>query len=266
MKSKLSKGLLAALLIVLGLLVPIAPAFGSSFAGGDGSAGNPFQITNWHHLNNVRNHLGSHFILMNNLDSGTTGYAEWASSTAHGGLGWLPIGTDAARFTGTFDGAGFAVRNLSINRPTTDFIGLFGFIENATVSDFRLENVNIQGRSQTGGLVGQAVNSTIEKVYVTGWVASPGVVIDGRLIHLGDNIGGLVGQAVNSRIENANVTGEVRGRHSTGGLVGQLYSGSLHYAYSDSSVRGTGSNTGGLVGSTGSSLAGVEIRHTYAWK
>jgi hypothetical protein len=91
MKSKLSKGLLAVLLIMLGLLVPIAPAFGSSFAGGDGSAGNPFQITNWHHLNNIRHpHLGAHFILMNRLDSITAGYAEWASSTAHGGSHLYP--------------------------------------------------------------------------------------------------------------------------------------------------------------------------------
>jgi hypothetical protein len=77
MKSELSNGLLT-LLLVLGLLLPVIPVLAANsaviassplFAGGDGTSGNPYQITNWHHLNNVRGHLSSNFTLVNNLDN-----------------------------------------------------------------------------------------------------------------------------------------------------------------------------------------------------
>jgi hypothetical protein len=78
MKSQLSKGLLTALL-VLGLLLPGIPALAATppFAGGSGTAADPFQNTNWHHLNNVRHHRGSHFILMNRLDSTLLAMRSW---------------------------------------------------------------------------------------------------------------------------------------------------------------------------------------------
>jgi hypothetical protein len=133
---------------VVGLLLPGTPilAASSSFAGGDSSPGNPFQIANWYHLNNVRLHLGSHFILMNNLDSTTAGYTDWASSTARWGSGWLPIGTLAARFTGNFNGGGREIRNLFINRPAEDNVGLFGFVETGgVISNVGVVNVNVTG-------------------------------------------------------------------------------------------------------------------------
>ena len=99
----------------------------SSFAGGDGSQANPYQITNWHHLNNVRNHLGEHFILMNDLDASSDGYDDLAGSGADSDAGWLPIGTNSLEFTGTFEGNGNTISGLHINRTTAD-TGLFGVL------------------------------------------------------------------------------------------------------------------------------------------
>jgi hypothetical protein len=163
MRPKPSKVLLT-LLLVVGLLLPGIPilAASSPFAGGTGTSTDPFRIADWHHLNNVRLHLGSHFILMNNLDSTTAGYTEWASSTARWGSGWLPIGTDAARFTGNFNGQGREIRDLFINRPAEDNVGLFGFVETGGgIRNVGVVNANVTGHVFVGGLVGLNNHGTV---------------------------------------------------------------------------------------------------------
>jgi hypothetical protein len=234
MKTGLRKGLLAVLLIVLGLLVPIAPVFGSPFAGGDGTSGNLFQITNWHHLNNVRHHLGSHFILMNNLDSTTDGYATHV--TPLGGLGWLPIGTEVLPFTGNFNGQGREIRDLFINRSTTDLVGLFGVVGAVgVIRNVGVVNVNVTGGAfLVGGLVG--VNwGTINNSYASGSVTG------------GRWIGGLVG-GNNGTVSNSFATGNVTGSsHDVGSLVGVNH-GTVTNSYATGSVTGNANNAGGLVG------------------
>ena len=67
------------------------------------------EIWNWHDLDAVRDNLGGYYLLMNDLDSTTAGYAELASPTAHQGKGWEPIGTWAERFTGIFHSQGYEI-------------------------------------------------------------------------------------------------------------------------------------------------------------
>jgi hypothetical protein len=61
---------------------------------------------------------------MNDLDAATPGYAELASPTANQGKGWQAIGTSDNRFTGSFDGQGYEIRDLFIDRLTK---ALWGF-------------------------------------------------------------------------------------------------------------------------------------------
>jgi hypothetical protein len=65
---------------------------------------------------------------MNDLDSTTYGYDELASETADNATGWQPIGTDLYPFTGTFDGQGYEISDLFIDRPDADYVGVFGFL------------------------------------------------------------------------------------------------------------------------------------------
>ena len=52
--------------------------------------------------------------------------------------GFVPIG-DATKFTGSFDGQGRTISNLTINRPTNDYVGLFGYVGiGGTVQDVGL--------------------------------------------------------------------------------------------------------------------------------
>jgi len=49
-------------------------------------------IQTWYDLDAIRNNLNHNYVLMNDLNSTTDGYAELASPTANDGKGWQPIG------------------------------------------------------------------------------------------------------------------------------------------------------------------------------
>jgi hypothetical protein len=55
-------------IVALGLFLLFVPALHAQFAGGTGTSGNPYQVANATHLNNVRNHLGSYFIQTANIN------------------------------------------------------------------------------------------------------------------------------------------------------------------------------------------------------
>ena len=170
--------------------------------------------------------LDRDYILTSNID--LSGYSE--------GEGWTPIGKYNSKFTGSFDGNGYKITGLTIDRSGTNYIGLFGYTSGATIENVALEDVNIKGKDYTGGLVGWADDSTIENSYTTGSVTGTS-----------DYTGGLVGYAYSSTITNSYATGSVSGKNFTGGLVGRaVISTTITNSYATGSVTGT-NYTGGLV-------------------
>ena len=115
----------------------------AQFAGGSGTARDPWKVATAEQLNNVRSHLNASFIQTAdiNLDA-----KPWNQ-----GEGWKPIGSHRSRFTGNYNGAGFVIKGLKINRPDGDAQGLFGCLE-GSVQSLGLKNFNIQGDSGAGGL------------------------------------------------------------------------------------------------------------------
>ncbi|HEX4532824.1 MAG TPA: GLUG motif-containing protein [Rhizomicrobium sp.] len=151
---------------------------------------------------------------------------------------------DASAFTGTFEGLGHTVSNLTII-DTADFVaGLFGEVgTGATLRDIGLTNANVTALHEDvhgGTLVGQADAGTL----ITGAHAS-GTVACGQL----DQCGGLAGVAQNIANSYANVA--VSGsQHSgdMGGLVGYA-KGSISNSYAAGNVTVSGSSaSGGLAG------------------
>ena len=96
-----------------------------------------------------------------------TGDIDATKATSKGGdyynegLGFEPIGNSDTPFTGTFDGQGFAIIGLNINRPEEENIGLFGYTNGATIKNVVTKDGSIIGKTKVGGIVGQAINSTI---------------------------------------------------------------------------------------------------------
>jgi len=226
----------------------------------------PSEVRTWTDLNAVRDNLRDRYILMNDLDSTTAGYTELASSTANQGKGWQPIGTEDNLFAGTFDGQGYEIRDLFINRPEESFIGLFGVVgEGGVVQNIGVVNADVTGYGVVGALVGDN-EGTVSNSYATGSVTATGWV--GGLVGanvLGtvsdsystgsvtgdERVGGLVGfndatPDEDALVSNSYSTGSVTGRYSVGGLVGAT-SGTVSNAYSTGSVTGD-ENVGGIVG------------------
>mgnify|MGYP001344864375 CR=1 FL=1 len=173
-----------------------------------------------------------------------------ASSVAN----FAPIGSsNSTRFTGTFDGLGHTIGNLTINNSNNNYIGLFGVTQGVTLRNIGLVAADIKGGSNVGALAGYQEGGSIHNAYATGQVSGS------------NSVGGLVGyQWSGSTISNAYATGQVSGSDHVGGLVGYQY-GSIHNAYATGSVSGS-NYVGGLVGvqSNGGNGSISSISNTYA--
>jgi hypothetical protein len=216
------------------------------FTDGDGSPSDPYQITNWTELNAVRNYSDVYFILNNDLSSTTDGYTTYASSLANGGAGWEPIGSSIGNFfTGNFDGAGFVISDLYINRTSTEYIGLFKYVSgtDTVIKNIGLENFNIIGKNIVGSLAGYVDYSTISNSYSIGGVSTNDISFSGNYV------GGLVGILNRGDIINSYSKTNVFGRISVGGFVGESRSGSfIENSYALGNVTGTVNVVGGFIG------------------
>ncbi len=150
-----------------------------------------------------------------------------------GVTGWTGI----TNFNGTFDGNGHKISNL------TGTQGLFASTSGATIKNVGLENVNINGSSNVGGLIGSSKSGTnISNCYTTGTVNGTG-----------NNIGGLVGDHNgNGKFDNVYSTATVTGTNNVAGLLGYMHCGpgsvfDLSNCYAIGNVTGK-ENVGGLTG------------------
>ena len=73
---------------------------------------------------------------------------------------WTPIGQDLVEFQGEFDGQGFFISDLSINKPSVENVGFFGKTIGATIENLRVEGPLVYGFKRVGGLVGLAYGGT----------------------------------------------------------------------------------------------------------
>ena len=101
---------------------------------------------------------------------------------------FTPIGTSSYPFMGEFDGCGFTISGLTINRTDANDTGLFGYIHNAYIHDVILEAPHVVGGNYyTGALVGMAQctccvsdiwvrPSTTATPYVEGSASTGGIV------------------------------------------------------------------------------------------
>ncbi len=217
-------------------LITMALIIGMVGCDGDGyTPSQNLKIWDWYDLDAIRDNLGGSHVLMKDLNSTTLGYEELASPTANEGKGWQPIGTYDidSQFTGTFDGQGYEIRDLFINRPDENDTGLFGSIsKGGSIENIGLVNVDVTGWWAVGGLVG--VNwGTVSNSYATSSVTGS------------FSVGGLAGLNLGT-VSNSYATGSVTGDNNIGGLVG-WNEGNVRNSYSTGNVSGV-ANVGGLVG------------------
>ncbi|GHT21945.1 hypothetical protein FACS189430_02950 [Bacteroidia bacterium] len=219
-------------------LFGIVNVFAQFSGGGTGTVADPYILKTAEDLDNVRNFLGTshndkHFRMANDID-----LTDFLNGNAEG---WLPLGDNANRFTGYFDGDNHKVTGLRIDRTTMNLVGLFsyndGTIENVGVAG----GLTIKGRS-VGGLVGSNNNGTIKGCYA------------GVMVYASDGYsGGLIGSNYQGTITNCYATGNASSTFHSGGLIGHNDRGTITNCYatgnaSSTSVSNIGASSGGLIG------------------
>jgi uncharacterized repeat protein (TIGR02543 family) len=199
---------------------------------GNGTKDNPFAVYDTDTLRKVGSGidgwgLNSHYRQAQDIT---------LSLPAQGQSNWTAIGASASQFTGSFDGNGFTLTNLTINK-TTAYQGIFGYIgTGSVVENIGLINCNIIGGNYTGGIAGYT-NGTIQNCYVSGSVS-------GSIY-----TGGVAGYN-NSALQNCYTTSSVSGSSNVGGVAGQN-NNIVQNCFATGSVSGSSGNIGGVVGSGG---------------
>ena len=193
--------------------------------------------------NDAVNGTGGAYALGSDIDASPT--SGW-----NAGAGFTPIGDYAndLPFTGLFNGLGHKISNLTINRPTTDYVGLFGYTYGADIRNVNLVGASVRGQDNVGALAGY-VDTIVERSQASGTVT-------GR-----DNVGGLVGWS-DGAISNSSSSASVVGASNVGGLAGYNALDAISASQSSGNVTGSGDNVGGLVGQSDSAVIASQSHAT----
>lgn len=214
------------------LTLSSAVAFAMS---GSGTEADPYLVKTASDLYDIRNAPSAYYKLNNDID-----LTSWINAS-YPDQGWVPI-CSATAFSGSFDGNGYTISGLYINR-TTEYNGLFAKAEGATLKNIHVK-CNVTGANYTGAIVGQATNVSITDAFVEGNVSG------------GRNTGGIAGYCSALSLTRCAVEGNVSGKGQVGGLVGYYtqntsYSGTFQYCYVKGDVTSNNANdgyAGGLIG------------------
>lgn len=148
----MNRSIVLGLLIFFGSILNAAPS-------GDGSSGSPWLINTLEDLKYIADNSDTwddYFLQTADIDA-----AE--CSTWYEGAGWLPIGRVVGeteiKFRGFYDGQGFTISNLYINRPNMNNVGLFGHVGSdtyaSTIENLGLTYPEVYGGRGTGTLIGR---------------------------------------------------------------------------------------------------------------
>ena len=205
-------------------------------------------------------------------------------------LSWIPIGNGDNHWTGKMDGQGHTISHLYI-KTAQNYVGLFGYIDGATIQDLifdnaKVENVNTTGTntSYTGILVGYAYAYPDSPAHIKGIKTTKNCTVIGQ-----EDTGGIVGFA-NINLENCENHSSVEGTKSVGGIAGRsavinirrstnygtvennktYIGGIIGYAYGTSiedcanygKISSTGLYTGGIAGQT---VANSSIQNVFSY-
>ena len=174
------------------------------------------------------------------------------------GFDWTPIGSSAKKFSGSFDGAGHTIKNLTIDYQTAKsgerlYLGLFGYAEGTKDNRAAIKNLTVQGSVNAGsefsvysGNVAGVV-ACGSYVDVSGVISRVNVTVDAK-VGSACGVGGLAGVLINSTATNCGSEGNVSGVKNLGGLCYEFYAGTMTGCYNTGAVSGSGTCVGGIMG------------------
>jgi len=190
---------------------------------------NAEELIGFSYLSQTNNFAGKTIKLVADIDLNTNApltQSGWDSYVQKNRVNeWIPIGTEAVPFAGTFDGQGYTISGLYINVGSVGCQGLFAFINGATVRDFELVNGFIKNSGATSGVIaGRSTDSTISDIYQNVYFENNSTSQG----EWGSRVGGVIGQAEGTAtiIRNCWIAGDICVAGApVGGVVGKLANG-----------------------------------------
>ena len=205
------------------------------FAGGTGTAEDPWQISTAEQLYRIHDDLTAHYILTADID--LSAYENWTPIGAFQSLSDAPEDAEVPHpdyaFTGTFNGDGHTISNLTVSSDAPMGAGLFGCAagtENgaAYIGNFTLKNVNVSGFYLVGGAVGlQFMNCTVSDIHLVGENTLTGM----------QGIGGIVGTGFDL-ISNCSATADIVVQGDDGACAGLIAGGTTMSSVKNCEVTG----------------------------
>ncbi|HVZ66738.1 MAG TPA: fibronectin type III domain-containing protein [Patescibacteria group bacterium] len=218
------------------ILIFVLPSKAFAFSGsGNGTSGDPYQITTCSQLHEISNNLTANYLMMNDVDCN--------------GFSFAPIGdTTSNFFTGTLDGGGHKITNLTINSNENGVaifqtLGTGGLITNI---GYESGSLTQQGDTSKMGsfaavVSGGSITNSYSKASMDGSAAN----------FIAPVMGGLLGQGTSAVVSNSyysgNIVNSTLNQNNTGGIAGTMSGGSITNSYSTGSIT-HGQNVGGIAG------------------
>lgn len=246
---------------------------GAPFGGGTGDPDDPYRICAPHHLNSIgvgTQYLDDSFVVTRDIDM--SGIVDFQT------IGHVTNAESENKeywFSGTFDGGGWTISNLTLELDGEDYdtssdephcIGLFGCIddegvvENVVLHDIDVNVTELFG--YTGGLAGTNLGTIFDSEVSGQFDGEPDAI--GCLVGFNNGditasqascditgnsrVGGLVGDNSHQGTITASQSScDIDGQSSIGGLVGDNF-GIISDSHASCDVFGTHAGIGGLVG------------------
>ncbi|MCL2433205.1 MAG: hypothetical protein FWD16_01615, partial [Clostridia bacterium] len=238
---------LLSIAMVLAMVPFAASATGGTLAG-SGTSASPWEIADETDLIAMRTNTayassGKFFKLTKDITLSAT---------------WTPFG-----FSGNFNGQGFAIKNLVVDMPTTNGIGLFstvgstGMVQNLRVETGQIGSaVGITGNANVGGIAGNMNAGKIQNCTVKGLIVSAATTGNA-------NLGGIVGYYNNaaSVTECVSLTDLQANVGYVGGIFGATASGCVTQRCA---WVGTVLKSGSMVGGIGGDNYGGRVTDCYS--
>lgn len=256
--------------VLVTLVMPFVVASPVLGMTGSGTEGDPYIISDVGDLQDMDLDLDAYYELGCDIDASAT--SGW-----NGGAGFEPVGDGATPFIGNFDGNGYVISDLWIDRDGSNKVGLFGQLHTSAslsghryVRDVYLDGATVYAEAEAGVLAG-AVNSNDDtrRRIVQGVIVTGGYVESAETD--GGSFGGLIGYITgHSQVRDCYFQGSMDvywvGDYGAGGLVGRCGGDVWIYrcgtnvdivAYSNSG------NVGGLIGYVASQDIIIEECYSY---
>lgn len=173
-----------------------------------------------------------------NIKNNTEGDYKLTADIDMSGVSFTPL----PDFTGSLDGQGHVIRNLTFNNPNQDQAALFATTHGATIENLGIENANIVGNANAAAIVGRAYGGTIQSCYVAN------SYIEGR-DHVGSitgdmNVNDNVGVTISDCLSDARLKTR---SYQVGGLVGVANGGTIQNCYFSGTIDGNESCSAGII-------------------